>query len=167
MRRFLTGAASAAAIGICLTVPVCAATIDQDSDPKEAITTLTTSREATYTVVIPEQAGILFDKENNSIGSICYQSGNLEPDAYVTVSLSEQTPLENQADTSYTIPYEVRDADGVFKSAVYTEDTENKTETPLVVHISKEAWEKAKSGDYSAKLTFTIEYTNPHAKSQP
>lgn len=30
-----------------------------------------------------------------------------------------------------------------------------------------EAWEKAKSGDYSAKLTFTIEYTNPHAKSQP
>ncbi len=161
MKKVLTGVVSGI-LCLSLAVPAWAATLDQDSDPMEANTTVTTSEEATFEVVIPEKAEIAFDVEHNPIGAIAYKEGNLEPDTYVTVSLSRQTALENEADSCYTIPYQVQDADGAFESVVYPEDTKPGTQTPLSVYISQEAWEEAKSGDYSATLTFTITYTNPH-----
>lgn len=137
-------------------------TITQDSDPKEADTTLTTSKGASYIVVIPEQAEISFDREENPIGEIEYVKGNLEPGAYVTVALSKKTPLENKADDQYTIPYEVCLQGEPFEQVVYDELTAAETKTALTVNITKENWEKAKAGDYKASLTFSISYTNPH-----
>ena len=152
-----------AALCLSMAAPVYAATsITQGSDPKEARTTLTTAKDPTYTVVIPEKAQIAFDVEENSIGSIVYEDGNLEPDAYVTVTLSQKTPLTNTEDSSCTIPYEIRDEKGVFQSVVYNEATQANTATPLTANITKQAWEQAKSGEYTATLTFSISYTDPN-----
>lgn len=141
---------------------VSAAEIGQDSDSKTGSTTLTTFKEAAYTVVIPESAEIIFDTEVNPIGNIEYREGNLEPEAYVMVSLTEKTALSNDADKMHEIPYEIHDANGVFGSVTYPEDTAAKTKTPLTANITKKAWEEAKAGNYTAQLTFTISYTNPH-----
>lgn len=165
MKKILTGILTAA-LCLSMAVPAFAKEIDQDTEPKEGTTTLTTSKAATYVVVIPETAEIVFDTEVNSIGDIEYKEGNLEPDAYVTVTLSEQTPLANNVDDNYTIPYEIKSGEEVFESVTYDEDTEPETKTPLTVNITKAAWGAAKSGDYTASLTFTIAYTNPHAQTE-
>lgn len=125
-------------------------------------TTLTYSVEADYIVTIPEQAEIKFDVESNPIGDIEYQSGNLEPDAFVAVELSEKSALANQTDDRYTIPYQICSDGKVFEKAVYTEDTAAGTKTPLTADITKAAWEDARVGKYEATLTFTISYNNPH-----
>lgn len=162
MKKIITGILTAA---LCLSVavPVFAKEIDQDSDPKEGTTTLTTSKEATYMVIIPQLANITFDTEVNPIGDIEYRSGNLEPDAYVTVTLEEQAPLVNTVNEDYTIPYEVKCGDDIFQKVIYDEDTAAGTKTPLTVNITSEAWEAAKSGSYTGSLIFVIDYTNPHA----
>lgn len=162
MKKLLTGILTAALFASMATTAF-AAEIDQDSEDKTGSTTLTTSKEATYTIVIPESAEIAFDVEENPIGAITYQSGNLEPDAYVTVSLSEKTELTNNADETYTIDYEVKSGDTAFESIIYDEDTNAGTQTELTANITQKAWEEAKAGDYSATLTFAISYTNPHA----
>lgn len=153
------------ALTLCLSMATTAfaAEIDQDSDPKTGSTTLTTSKAATYTIIIPESAEIAFDVEKNPIGEIEYQSGNLEPDAYVTVTLSEKTALANKVDEQYTIDYVISDAESEFTSVVYDEETAAGTKTALTADITQKAWEDAKAGDYSATLTFAISYTNPHA----
>lgn len=165
MKKLLTGMLTAA-LCVSMATTAFAAEINQDSNDKTGSTTLTTSKAATYTVVIPETAEITFDVEENPIGAITYQSGNLEPDAYVTVELTEQTVLANQVDETYTIDYEIKSGDAAFESIVYDEDTAAGTKTELTANITKEAWENAKAGDYSATLTFTISYTNPHAEPE-
>ena len=137
-----------------------AAEIDQDSEPKQGQTTLTTEKAATYVVVIPETAEIKFDVESNPIGDIEYQSGNLEPGAYVTVALTGKTDLANVEDDQYTIPYQISHSGQEFTQVVYTEKTAAGTKTPLTADITKTAWEDAKAGGYEATLTFTISYTN-------
>lgn len=157
--------AAVLALTFCLsmTTTAFAAEIDQGSDPKQGQTTLTTEKAATYIVVIPESAEITFDTEVNPIGAIEYREGNLEPDAYVTVTLSDQTALANKVDDQYTIPYQVSNEGEEFEQIVYTEETASGTQTPLTVDITKAAWENAKAGNYEATLTFEINYTNPHA----
>ena len=163
MKKMLSGVLTAA-LCLSMAVPAFAQEISRDTDPNTGITTLTASKAATYVVVIPEKAEIAFDTEVNSIGGIEYKEGNLEPDAYVTVPLSEQTPLANDVDNSYTLPYEIRSGEEAFEAVTYDESTAPGTKTPLTANITKEAWEASKSGDYTATLTFSIAYTNPHAQ---
>lgn len=143
---------------------VFAAEITPDSESKSGTTTISTTKDASYIVVIPERANITFDQESNPIGSITYKEGNLEPDAYVTVALTEKTALANLSDARYTIPYEIRSEGSAFSQVVYEEDTAPQTGTPLTAYISKKSWEEAKAGKYTATLTFTITYTDPHAE---
>lgn len=152
------------ALCLATAIPSLAAEINQDSDPKEGTTTLTTSKKPTYMVIIPQLANITFDTEVNPIGDIEYRSGNLEPDAYVTVTLEKQAPLVNTVNSEYTIPYEVTCGDEIFQNVIYDEDTAAGTKTPLNVNITSEAWEAAKSGNYTGSLTFVIDYTNPHGR---
>ena len=147
---------------LSMTAPVFAAGINQGSEPKTGSTTLTTEKEASYVVVIPESAKITFDVESNPIGDIEYRSGNLEPDACVTVTLSEKSALANKIDDQYTIPYQICSEGEAFADVVYAEGTAAGTKTPLTADIAKDAWEDAKAGQYEATLTFTISYINPH-----
>ena len=138
--------------------PVLADENEDNSSPNGMI--LSYYQQPDYLVKIPSEATITFDSEINSIGELEYQKGNLEPDAYVTVSLEKQSPLKDEGVDA--IPYTVYSGEEVFEKVVYDEQTAIGTKTPLAVHITKEAWEAAPSGDYTATLTFLISYTNPH-----
>ncbi|MGN0470352.1 MAG: hypothetical protein ACI4GV_05500 [Acutalibacteraceae bacterium] len=137
-----------------------AANISQDSDSKSANTQLTAFKSATYEVVIPESAIIDFDKEYTEIGNIEYKEGNLEPGAYVTVTLDSKSELKNTKG-DYTIDYSILSGTTEFNSVKYTEDTAPETKTPLQAYISSEYLDAAKAGHYEATLTFYIAYTNP------
>mgnify|MGYP007076796048 CR=1 FL=1 len=133
---------------------------DNEDNPNPNETVLNYYQKANYVVYIPQKAAITFDTEVNSIGELKYLEGNLEPDAYVTVSLEKQSPLKDEGVDA--IPYTVYSGEEVFESVVYDGQTAIGTSTPLAVHITKEAWEAAAGGDYAATLTFLISYTNPH-----
>jgi len=137
-----------------------AAEINQDSDPKTGNTTITTVKDPTYIVVIPETAQIEFDVGSNPIGSIEYKEGNLEPGAEVTVELKNASALAHKEDAKYTIEYAVCKDGEAFTSVVYNEQTAAGTKTALTADITKEAWEAAKAGNYEATLTFEISYEN-------
>lgn len=147
-----------------MTATAFAADIDQDATSKEANTTLTATKAASYIVVIPESAVIAFDQEVNPIGAIKYVSGNLEVGACVTVSLTDKTPLANDADAQYTIPYEIKCGEEVFDKVVYDENTAADTKTQLTANITKADWEAAKAGNYTATLTFALDYVNTPAE---
>ena len=146
------------ALCVSASFPVLADENEDNSSPNGMI--LSYYQQPDYLVKIPSEATITFDSEINSIGELEYQKGNLEPDAYVTVSLEKQSPLEQEENN--TIPYTLYSGEKVFESVVYDEQTAIGTKTPLAVHITKEAWEAATGGDYTATLTFLISYTNPH-----
>lgn len=135
-----------------------------DTKTKTGTMEITTRKDASYTIIIPKTANITFDTVSNPIGSIVYQDGNLEPDAYVTVALKGKTDLKYTVNEKYTIPYKICGTDKTkdFVSVKYEENTEKNTRTPLTAEITKEAWEEAKAGSYKATLTFEISYTNPH-----
>ena len=157
MKKIITGMVTAA---LCLSVATTAFAAEITPGSIVGSTTLTTEKAPTYVVVIPEKAEIAFDVESNPIGDIEYQSGNLEPGAYVTVTLSEQTDLANVEDSQYTIPYRISCEGEEFDAVVYLEETAAGTKTPLTADITKAAWEDAKAGAYEATLIFTISYTN-------
>lgn len=163
MKKYFAGLL-AAVLCISLAATAFASEIRPGSSGK-GNTELTYSQEASYTVVIPEKAEIIFDKEENPIGSIEYQYGNLERDSYVTVTLAGQTPLVCLEDTDCMIDYEIWSENGIFESVCYDEDTPAGTRTDLTASISREEWERAKAGDYAATLTFMISYRNPHEDS--
>lgn len=137
-----------------------AAEINQDSETKTGNTTITTVKDPTYIVVIPETAEIEFAVESNPIGSIEYKEGNLEPGAEVTVELKNASTLAHKEDAKYTIEYAVCKDGEAFTSVVYNEQTAAGTKTALTANITKEAWEAAKAGNYEATLTFEISYEN-------
>lgn len=134
------------------------------TEQKEGATQLSARKDASYIVVIPRQAQIAFDNTSTSIGSLVYEEGNLEPDSYVTVTLSNQTSLAHTIKDSYTIPFMIcgEDKTTAFTSVIYDESTKTGTKTPLTAEITQADWEAAKAGSYQATLTFQISYMNPH-----
>ena len=137
-----------------------AAEINQGSETKTGNTTITTVKDPTYIVVIPENAEIQFGVESNPIGNIVYKGGNLEPGAEVTVELKNASALAHKEDAKYTIAYEICHGGAEFEKVVYGENTVTGTKTALTANITKEAWEAAKAGNYEATLTFEISYEN-------
>lgn len=132
---------------------------ESTADPKNANTTITASKPATYTVVIPESATAEYDVEDNTIGDIVYASGNLEPNAKVTVELTGASDFTNDKDSNSKIPYSIESNGTVFTAADFPENTADGTKVPLSVKITKSDWAEAKAGQYTATLTFTVTYT--------
>ncbi len=138
--------------------------IDQDDDPQRASATITTSIAPTYVVSIPENTSVMFNAAETSFGSIQVTQAQLEPDKQIRVSLTSEAPdgafqLVNSADETRTIPYEVKDANGVFTSGVYTKAGDR---TDLTINISQEDWNAAYAGSYSDTVTFTVSYEAIH-----
>lgn len=159
----------AAALCAAAALPAFAVEISEDVDYD---TTLRYMVDADYLVVVPES--IALDQEL----VISSTRANTEPGMAVKVRISNLTAdgkaeLSRINDTDYKITAQAKQndaaiADGVFTSVVYNEQIVTGTQTPLTVDIAKEEWEEAKSGEYEARLTFTISYTNPHdAQDQP
>ena len=125
----------------------------QDSGTKQ--TTISVSVDPTYMVTIPANTTIKSGEQSSSLGKITIENVRLEPDKNVNVSVDASGKLKNTKDTSKTIPYKLMNGDKEFKSAYYTENSDN---TMLTLLIDKSNWDKAYAGTYTDTLVFTISY---------
>lgn len=125
----------------------------QDSDTKQ--TTISVSVDPTYMVTIPANTTIKSGEQSSSLGKITIENVRLEPDKSVNVAVDASGKLKNTKDTSKTIPYKIMSGDKEFKSASYTENSDN---TMLTLLIDKSDWDKAYAGTYTDTLVFTISY---------
>lgn len=143
------------ALTLSLPVTAFAAEINQDSDPKTADATVTTSIEPTYTVTIPGNVQVEFNATSTNFGTIKLAAAQIAPGYAVKVELDASGELKNQADETKTIAYAVNSADGAFESAEYQDEGDS---TALTIDITQAAWDAAYAGNYSDTVTFTVSY---------
>lgn len=146
-----------AALLASLSVTAFAETVDQDSESKTSDVTLTTSIAPTYTVTIPANVDVTFNAESTSFGSIKVDAAQIEPDKCIKVSLTTDGELNNQIDSTKTIPYTVKAGDNIFTSATYLASGDK---TDLTINISVDDWNKAYAGEYKDTVTFEVAYIN-------
>lgn len=77
------------------------------------------------------------------------------PAKCVKVALATDGKLENAADNTKVIPYEIKAGEDVFTFATYLTAGEK---TELTIHITQDDWNKAYAGEYSDAVTFTVSY---------
>ncbi len=156
MKRIFAFVISAALLA-SLSVTAFAETVDQDSESKTSDVTLTTSIAPTYTVTIPANVDVTFNAESTSFGSIKVDAAQIEPDKCIKVSLTTDGELNNQIDSTKTIPYTVKAGDNIFTSATYLASGDK---TDLTINISEDDWNKAYAGEYKDTVTFEVAYIN-------
>ena len=165
MARIMTAAAVLACCAA--TVPVYAAgstsVTDQTGDPKAAVD-LSAQINPTYTIVIPQEAGIGFHDLEHTI-SVKYAKGNLEPGAAVRVTTSDRTVLRHDkaggtpaADEQIVFSVSAETSGSGTKSVVFPEGTAPETLKNFTLKTTSAEWDDAKSGTYSGEMVFTIAY---------
>lgn len=159
MKKIFTTAITTVLCISAISVVTFAKEIKQDTNPKTANTVITTSKAVEYTVIIPESGQAVYGVEDNSIGSVEFMSGNLEPNSKVTVELTNSADFVNSKDANEKIPYSVESNGTTFVKTDFYENTVAGAKVPLSVKITNSDWENAKAGNYSATLTFTVSYT--------
>lgn len=107
----------------------------QDSDTKQ--TTISVSVDPTYMVTIPANTTIKSGEQSSSLGKITIENVRLEPDKSVNVAVDASGKLKNTKDTSKTIHYKLMNGDKEFKSASYTENSDNTMLTLLNLLINQ------------------------------
>ena len=119
-------------------------------------TTITTTINPTYTVVIPAATNITFNHTDTNLnGPLHLSAAQLDPDHEVTISATEHE-LENQADNTKTIQFTLYEGSNSFLSTSFTD---TKKEVQLSAHIDQKAWNTAPAGKYEGSVTFEISYS--------
>lgn len=148
MKKFIS-----AALALCFVLSL---SITAFADDEERDTIITTSIQPTYTVTVPSNTTVKFNDTETAFGEIKVDAAQIEPDKYITVALTTDGALNNEADTTKELPYTITDASGtVFTSAKYNEKNQS---TALTINITQADWAAAYAGDYSDTVTFTISY---------
>lgn len=153
MKKFAIGI-TALLMAAAAVTPVAAA-----EDKRDAV--ITTEIAPAYIVTIPSDLQVPFNSVNTDFGAVELTQAQLEPNKCVKVTLETDGLLENQADTTKTLPYAINQgkSDNVgdaFTTASYLAAGDK---TDLTVTITQEDWNKAYAGQYSDTVTFNIEYT--------
>lgn len=118
-------------------------------------TTITTTINPTYTVVIPSTTNITFNHVDTDLNGTLYLSAaQLDPNYKVTVSATANE-LVNQADKTKTIQFTLHEGGNSFTSTAFTDTTKK---VQLSAHIDQKAWNAAPAGKYEGSVTFTITY---------
>ena len=126
-----------------------------DGSPKSEEVTISASIAPTYTVTIPEDIQVEFNKTSAAFGTISLDEARIDPGYAVKVELTASGLLKNKADDTRTIAYAINANGAAFESQEYTAAGQS---TPLTIDITQEAWNQAYAGEYSDTLTFTISY---------
>lgn len=129
--------------------------ITHKSNPQTADVTVTTKISPTYTVTIPANTTVDFNKVDTSFGEIKLTAAQLDPGKSVEVALSASGTLKNSKDNRKTLAYQILDGDAAFTSATYKMAGQS---TALTIHIAQHDWNAAYAGDYADTVTFTISY---------
>ena len=129
--------------------------ITQSSDPKSVRTEVNFKIDPTYTVEIPADTAIGFNTTSNTLTTnLGLSTARLDRGFKVTVT-AKVNPLQNDKDSSQTIPFTLYADNSPFRKAEFT-NTNDKVQ--LSVHIDQSDWNKAPAGSYTGSVTFTIAY---------
>lgn len=126
-----------------------------ETDNQTQETTISTNIDPEYTVTIPANTEVTFNETKTSFGAIVVDSAQLAPDKCLKVTLTTDGKMENSADNTKVIPFEIKAGNNVFTSATYFAAGEK---TDLTINITQDDWNKAYAGEYSDTVTFTISY---------
>ena len=129
--------------------------ITQSSDPKSVRTEVNCKIDPTYTVEIPANTAIDFNTTSTTLTTnLGLSAARLDRGFKVTVT-AKVNPLQNDKDSSQTIPFTLYADNSPFSKAEFT-NTNDKVQ--LSVHIDQSDWNKAPAGNYTGSVTFTIAY---------
>lgn len=129
--------------------------ITQSSDPKSVRTEVNFKIDPTYTVEIPANTAIDFNTTSKTLTTnLGLSTARLDRGFKVTVT-AKVNPLQNDKDSSQTIPFTLYADNSPFSKAEFT-NTNDKVQ--LSVHIDQSDWNKAPAGNYTGSVTFTIAY---------
>ena len=129
--------------------------ITQSSDPKSVRTEVNCKIDPTYTVEIPADTAIAFNTTSTTLATnLGLSTARLDRGFKVTVT-AKVNPLQNDKDSSQTIPFTLYADNSPFSKAEFT-NTNDKVQ--LRVHIDQSDWNKAPAGSYTGSVTFTIAY---------
>lgn len=129
--------------------------ITQSSDPKSVRTEVNCKIDPTYTVEIPADTKIGFNTTSTTLTTnLGLSTARLDRGFKVTVT-AKVNPLQNDKDSSQTIPFALYADNSPFSKAEFT-NTNDKVQ--LSVHIDQSDWNKAPAGNYTGSVTFTIAY---------
>lgn len=129
--------------------------ITQSSDPKSVRTEVNFKIDPTYTVEIPANTAIDFNTTSTTLTTnLGLSTARLDRGFKVTVT-AKVNPLQNDKDSSQTIPFTLYADNSPFSKAEFT-NTNDKVQ--LSVHIDQSDWNKAPAGSYTGSVTFTIAY---------
>ena len=131
------------------------ATITQSSTSKSGSTTVKFNIAPAYTVEIPADTAIDFNTTSKTLTpNLGLSTARLNRDFKVTVTATVN-PLQNDTDSSKTIPFALYADNSPFRKAEFTNTNEK---VQLSVHIDQSDWNKAPAGSYTGSVTFTIAY---------
>ena len=133
-----------------------------DGSPKSEEVTISASIAPTYTVTIPKDMEVEFNKTSTTFGTISLDEAQIDPGYVVKVELTASGLLKNKADTTKTIAYAINAGGTAFRSQEYTAAGQN---TPLTIDITQQAWDQAYAGEYADTVTFTISYAEASGTS--
>lgn len=122
---------------------------------KTGSTTITYNVDPAYSVTIPTDIKVEFNKQITNFGTVELSKAQIEPSKCVKVTLNASGTLKNTDDSNKTIPYAIKSGNTAFSSETYL-TAGDKTE--LAIHIEPSAWDAAFAGKYSDTVTFTISY---------
>ena len=129
--------------------------IKQDTTSKSGSTTVTFNIAPTYTVEIPADTAIDFNTTSKTLTpNLGLSTAQLNRGFKVTVTAAVN-PLQNDTDSSKTIPFALYADNSPFSKAEFTDTTKK---VQLSVHIDQSDWNKAPAGNYTGSVTFTIAY---------
>ena len=129
--------------------------ITQSSTPKSVRTEVKFNIDPTYTVEIPADTAIDFNTTSETLTpNLGLSTARLDRGFKVTVT-AKVNPLQNDKDSSQTIPFTLYADNSPFSKAEFT-NTNDKVQ--LSVHIDQSDWNKAPAGNYTGSVTFTIAY---------
>lgn len=129
-------------------------------------TTIKANIQSTYTLSIPAETTVEFEKTSTDLHGMLKVTGNVLPSQEVEV-IAQVENFHNEVQNT-NLPYIlVNKANSkVFTGDVWDEDTLRAgltgtgKEIQLAVNIETEDWQKAEAGDYKGTITFTATLQN-------
>ena len=156
MKKFASFVLALAMAAVCA-APAMADNQITQSTSQRCDTTVSFTIAPSYTVTIPAATVIPFnstDVDTNLNGTLRLDAAQLELNHKITVSATVN-PLQNDTDSSKTIPFALYADNSPFSKAEFTNTNEK---VQLSVHIDQSDWNKAPAGSYTGSVTFTIAY---------
>lgn len=153
-KRWIAGMASVMLLTTAI-MPVYAESPSQQSGELQ----IKTEVDSSYTLTIPQNTDIEFEKTSTQLSGALKVSGNVDTDEQVTVTATAN-PLSKAS--GETIDYALTDGTAAFTGAVWDEaelragltNAEGQKAIDLYIEITEDEWSQAKAGSYAGTITF-------------